>query len=114
MKTANGVEITHGLRVWDNDLACGSVDLSSLKSDGWFDVVREDGRRVLMNAERVTTVHPFSGEVPSPAVSVGDMQDAVDAARRAASGDSNDEEIDALHAALTDALTRWPEVRFGE
>lgn len=35
---------------------------------------------------------------------------AVEKARQAASGDSNDDEIDALQAALVLALARWPEV----
>ncbi len=33
MKTANGVEITHGMRVWDNNLDRGTVDLSSIDED---------------------------------------------------------------------------------
>lgn len=64
MKTANGVEITDGLRVWDYNLDRGVVDLSSLGSDGWFYVGLDDQRgRTLMNWERVTTRHPFTGEL---------------------------------------------------
>lgn len=62
MKTADGVEITQGLRVWDYNLERGEVDLTHLDSQGWFDVNVDSGGRSYMNAERVCTRHPFTGE----------------------------------------------------
>ncbi len=38
------------------------------------------------------------------------MQNTVDEVLRAANGDTNDDEIDALHSALELALARWPGV----
>jgi hypothetical protein len=61
MTTADGVEITHGMRVWDYDLRKGTVDLSTLR-DGWFYVNGDNGGRSLMNAERVCVRHPFTKE----------------------------------------------------
>lgn len=63
MLTANGVEITDGLKVWDYNLEHGVVDLTSLDSDGWFYVTEDNGARFLMNSERVTTRHPYTGEI---------------------------------------------------
>lgn len=56
-KTADGVQIADGLVVWTNEMAVGRVDLGRMRtfSDGWFDVVYADGKRVLMNGERVAT-----------------------------------------------------------
>lgn len=68
MKTANGVEITHGLPVWDNNLDRGVVDLSSI-DDGWFYVRYPNGGKNSMNGERVTTRHPFTGELADAACS---------------------------------------------
>ena len=78
--TANGVEIRAGLPVWDYDLRLSFVDekqfarsealdyvgriaYGSEHFDGWFEMRRLDGSRAsIMNGERMTTVHPFSGE----------------------------------------------------
>lgn len=69
MRTADGVLITDGLRVWDYDLNRGVVDLSNARfmvkyapSDGWFNVRLDAGGRSLMNAERVCVRHPFTRE----------------------------------------------------
>lgn len=65
MMTADGHEIVDGMAVWDYNLDPGYVDLKSIHkwdTDGWFDVVDSEGRKVsLMNAERVCVRHPFSG-----------------------------------------------------
>jgi len=71
--TANGVQITDGLAVWDYDLRAGRVDfhLSRVTSphfDGWFTVVHQGGGRSLMNGERLTTRHPFTGQPASDAL----------------------------------------------
>lgn len=73
-RTANGVQITDGLRVWDYDLKSGSVDFAETARfgrsywDGWFRV-RVDGaeRTSMMNGERITTRHPFTRDAPPPA-----------------------------------------------
>lgn len=62
MRTADGVEITDGLRVWDYNLRRGTVDLSRLGTDGWFHVQTDEGGCSLMNAERVCVRHPFTRE----------------------------------------------------
>lgn len=62
MRTADGHEITDGMRVWDYNLDRGTVDLSRLDSQGWFDVVTDDRGKSYMNAERVCVRHPFTGE----------------------------------------------------
>jgi hypothetical protein len=62
MKTADGVEITDGMRVWDYNLERGTVDLGRLDDLGWFDVRTDDGGRSYMNAERVCVRHPFTRE----------------------------------------------------
>lgn len=70
--TVDGVEITPGLWVWDNNLDSCQVDpgqfpggsrYSSLTGvgaqhwDGWYDTVRPDGTRgALLNGERMVTV----------------------------------------------------------
>lgn len=60
--TADGVEITDGLPVWDYNLRPGYVDLMSLGSDGWFDVRDAEGHKLsLMNAARVCVRHPHTG-----------------------------------------------------
>lgn len=60
MRTADGVEIVDGMRVWDYNLDAGVVDLSRLDSGGWFDVKTDGGGRSYMNAERVCVRHPFT------------------------------------------------------
>jgi hypothetical protein len=69
MRTADGVPIVDGLRVWDYNLDRGVVDLSNARrmvqyvpSDGWFDVRLDGGGKSLMNAERVVTRHPVTRE----------------------------------------------------
>lgn len=62
MKTADGVEITDGMRVWDYNLDRGVVDLSRMGTDGWFDVRTDTGGRSFMNAERICVRHPFTYE----------------------------------------------------
>jgi hypothetical protein len=71
-RTANGVLITDGLRVWDYDRKPGTVDLVRSRVDdqywdGWFDVRSDRGGYSTMNGERLTTVDPFTGESPPPA-----------------------------------------------
>lgn len=67
--TADGVEITDGLWVWDYDLRRGQVDfaatigIDSAHFEGWFRIRRHDGKGFsLMNGERLSTVHPATGE----------------------------------------------------
>lgn len=72
MKTANGVTIEQGLRVWTNDLERGWVDLEyrdpwfegeGSRREGWFYVqVHGELRRVIQSESRVSTRHPFTGE----------------------------------------------------
>lgn len=80
-KTADGVLITHGLRVWTNDLEKGSVDLKHPvhweenqnpghpdfgKKKPWFRVVLDrnpSGRGVEMSPDRVVTRHPGTREL---------------------------------------------------
>lgn len=56
--TSDGVEIRDGLAVYTNEWRVGVVDTSRMRatSDGWFDVVYLDGRRVMQNGDRVATV----------------------------------------------------------
>jgi hypothetical protein len=74
-RTANGMRIVDGLRVWDYDLQAGTVDLAKTFGsyfqpgvshwDGWFYVLVDgDKRHSLMNGERMTTVHPFTRNPP--------------------------------------------------
>lgn len=61
-KTANGVEITVGLRVWTNDLKLGTV--TRISADGWHDVrCDEPGYSGGFDGQRLTTSHPFTGVV---------------------------------------------------
>lgn len=69
MRTADGVPIVDGMRVWDYDLNRGTVDLSNARwmlaygpFSGWFDVRLDNGGRSLMNAERVAVRHPMTRE----------------------------------------------------
>jgi hypothetical protein len=62
VKTADGVEIVNGMRVWDYNLNAGTVDLSRLDDMGWFDVVTDHNGRSYMNAERVCVRHPFTNK----------------------------------------------------
>lgn len=64
-RTADGVEITHGLPVWDYDLRPGYVNLKRLGDDNWFEVSGDGvSRGSLMNAERVCVRHPRTGQKP--------------------------------------------------
>lgn len=62
MVTSDGVTITDGMRVWDYNLRAGTVDLSRLDSQGWFNVKTDNGDTSYMNAERVCVRHPFTGK----------------------------------------------------
>lgn len=61
--TTDGVEITHGLRVFTNNLDRGTVDLErNVFTEGWFDVVLDTDYkgqpttgRTMQNGERVAT-----------------------------------------------------------
>lgn len=78
-RTADGVPITDGLIVWDNNLDVCVVDYATTfyygvisdHWDGWFDTKRRDGGRAHpLNGERMAVTHPFTGERAS-ATSVG-------------------------------------------
>lgn len=59
--TADGVEITHGLRVRTYDWKWGTVDASNVNDkffDGWFTVTHDDGTTNSFDGERMTT-QPF-------------------------------------------------------
>jgi hypothetical protein len=75
--TADGVEITPGLWVWDNDLESVQVDPEQFPGgsryrgeltgvfgqywDGWYNMIRPDGTRsAIMNGTRMATV--FEGK----------------------------------------------------
>lgn len=57
-----GTPITPGLAVWTNEFRVGvvtGVDEAKVRApgfDGWFDVLYADGRKVMQNADRVSTV----------------------------------------------------------
>ena len=77
-KTANGVNIVPGLRVWDNDLKLGTVldkaphmERNYNPSNGpvypaagsltpWFHVQVDGGHADSFDGSRMTTVHPFT------------------------------------------------------
>jgi hypothetical protein len=70
--TADGVEITEGLAVWNYDLRLSTVRIAGTWADpenefhkywdGWFDMQSVTGERMSsMNGERMSTVHPFTG-----------------------------------------------------
>lgn len=71
MRTADGVPIVDGMRVWDYNLDRGVVDLSEgrrrigygLPFTGWFDVRLDGGGRSWVDASRVATRHPMTREV---------------------------------------------------
>jgi hypothetical protein len=68
VKTADGVIITHGLRVFNNDLRTGTIDLlyrdpwsERNENNGhieWWFYMQEDGREVptITSASRVATI----------------------------------------------------------
>jgi hypothetical protein len=66
-KTANGVTIVPGLRVWNNDLDRGTVTDKppKVEIDGvpWFEVIVDGKERGhWFDGWRMTTVHPFTHE----------------------------------------------------
>lgn len=64
--TADNVEITDGMAVWDYNLRPGFVSLKYLSDDGWFSVCAPgEVRASTMNAERVWTRHPRTGDLAS-------------------------------------------------
>lgn len=77
-RTADGVEITDGLRVWDNDLRSGVVDFAACPInhaywDGWFAIKHDEGGYSMVNGERMTTRHPFTREAPPALAGTRDM-----------------------------------------
>jgi hypothetical protein len=74
--TADGKRITDGMAVWDYDLAVGTVVLSTMDSDGWFNVaIAGEDRRSLMNGERVITRHPRTGQSAAEAIAEAEAVD---------------------------------------
>lgn len=70
-RTADGVEITDGLAVWDYDLRPGYVNLKRLSDDGWFEVCQHGSSRgSMMDAERVVTRHPSTHQLACDALSL--------------------------------------------
>ena len=72
-KTADGVRIVDGLRVWTNDLESGrisleDVDFETNQNNGlvsmWFRVIRDNRmeRGVLQSHDRVAVCNPFTGK----------------------------------------------------
>lgn len=72
--TDDGVFITNGLRVWNNDLAPCAVWVAGSGTDtdtwdGWFQTITDTGAITLLNGERMVTRHPFTrADVPPPPV----------------------------------------------
>lgn len=76
-KTDNGVAIVNGLAVWTNNLELATVVVDDQPRagnfDGWYDTITfmnwdgtvyPGGRPgAIMNGERMTTQHPFTGEM---------------------------------------------------
>ena len=61
VKTADGYLIVDKMAVWDYNLRPGYVNLDTLDSTGWFNIVDRDGNRMsMMNAERICVRHPSS------------------------------------------------------
>lgn len=60
-RTADGVEIKPGLKIWTNDLTRAVVtDVAS--EAHWWDCDCVGGKKITLNGERMTTVHPFTRE----------------------------------------------------
>lgn len=55
-------DITEGLRVVTNDLAWGTVERR--EADGWHRIRLDSGALDIMNAERLSTTHPFGDADP--------------------------------------------------
>lgn len=73
MKTANGVEVTEGLRVINTDMRTGTVVLTNprykpwLENGEWWFYMAIDGRDAddrlaPVSESRVATRHPFTGK----------------------------------------------------
>lgn len=62
LATARAVYDKHGMRVWDSNLRPGTVDLSRLNDEGWFNVSNDGGGQSFMNAARVCVMHPHTRE----------------------------------------------------
>ena len=75
-RTVDGVLITDGLVVWDYDLDLSRISFAHTTGmdspwgfDGWFGLLTiPDGRRKLMNGERMVTVHPSTRQRAADAV----------------------------------------------
>jgi hypothetical protein len=69
-RTDDGVLIVDGLRVWDNGLNAGTVAFAETGRsyatcwNGWFRVRRDKGGHSLMDRQRLSTRHPFTGQAP--------------------------------------------------
>lgn len=79
--------ITHGMRVWDYDLAPGIVWFTDREPggehwDGWFQVINDHGGTSIMNGERLCVAHPSSGQ-PPPALPADDARAVLAAAHDA-------------------------------
>jgi hypothetical protein len=89
--TVDGVEITPGLWVWDNNLDSVQVDpeqwpgssryrgdisgVGGQHWDGWYDMLRADGSRAhIMNGERMVTVFEGLRAADFPGVAYGDAK----------------------------------------
>lgn len=57
--TADGQVVREGDRVFNYyDLKWGTIEQTSLGSDGWFGVRHEDGTYATLNGERISTEEP--------------------------------------------------------
>ena len=72
-RTADGVPIVDGLRVWTNDLETGRISMEDLafeKNENtgevtmWFRVIRDNKleRGISQSNDRVAVVNPFNGK----------------------------------------------------
>ena len=73
VRTSDGVEITHDLRVWTNDFRPGSVVIDDRHrphqeaGEWWFSVLEDDARHPALSSEsRVTTRDPRPPRGPRP------------------------------------------------
>jgi hypothetical protein len=66
-RTADGVPVTVGLRVWTNDLDRGTVigpaNHPNPYESVWYDVDTGRGRPVLQDGSRMATRHPVTREL---------------------------------------------------
>ena len=72
-KTADGVKIVDGLRVWTNDLDAGRINMEDVSFEQnentgeifmWFRVIRDNRleRGILQSNDRVAVRNPFTGK----------------------------------------------------